>query len=1235
MKKATFILTFLFLANFNFAQEKKYPSLLWEIKKENAKPSYLYGTMHVSERIAFHLSDVFFEKLLSTDKVALESNPETWLDELQDSPDEMGMNPYGHYQFYRSFQRSPLQNEILKQSFLFNDFMLNGILYRTNDYFNDYQEDTYLDMFIYQVGKRTNREIVNLEEYKESKQLAEKAFLSNMRFDPPAWAKKMAKDKPFQVLMEDAYRDKNLDMIDSINRGMNSPEYNQFMLYERNANMVKRMDSIFQKGETLFIGIGAAHLPGQGGVIEMLREKGYQVEPVLGDYTEKGHKEKDRLDHAFQYESYSPQTTSDGQLTLSAPTKLYEFEFPGLSMASAPDLKNGAYINVIRLKNYDFLRKNNYTTTLSKIDSLLYEYIPGDILKKEKIQINGFDAFDISNRTKEGDSQRYWIISTPLEYLIIAMLGKAEFVENQSKNMLNSIKMRETGNQWKKVSPVHGGYSVQIPAHYSIIANDPFGSLMGNPEIIGYDKSDSSYYFVIEKPMNDISYLEETEFELKRIQYEFYKSLKIDSLNGKFIQNPPSYTSEAKLNEGKTIRLKTVVNGAHYYMLGTVGNEEKTKQFFNSFKVGEFNYYRAPRVYRDTILNYTVNTQMEPAGSQIDFEYYYRDNYNYNTNKNHFEGTNKSRTLTSESKQGIIVNYRKFPRYGYYETVDSLWTTIIRNNQIDFEFEPYRKKTYTDDKGYYVMDVFYRNPQSSQAIKTRYIASETGYHSIKTLVDSSYSGNDTYIERFFKDFTPADTLKGISIFEKKTNLFLEDIKSPEDSIRSSALQSVYLIKFTDEDFQTLVDLIENFNFKDEESLYKNALISKLGELDHPQTKTFLQNYYRKNSGDSNLQLAVLRAFIQKNDPENYKILAQLMDEDLPLPSNYNSLDGIFRSLADNPENTSKIIGELLKYRSIPEYQNHIIQLAATLLENGDVAPRKIRPYRKDILTLAKLELKRTTSSWMESKRSQTSYYYYGGISTDISLLKNYIALLQPFSHEKENHAFFRKVESLDIPDLLLFTLEQKIESDENPQNLIQKISKDKKSHWKLYKILKRNKQLSKFPNNISKQDIALAVMLDQNRQINEKEDSVEFLAVKNVAYKNKSYEIYFFKVKGKNRYSGVDMTQIGYAAFEMDKDKTFKISNKDKKEFPEEETVVSYEETDALTEELAEVVEVAAAGYYESADSDDTIFSHYGIEYIDEEYLEETYKNEIDRVLFHDKQRVSFGNDYYGGYMGY
>src|SRR5262245_32558206 len=80
------------------AQQKPvYKSLFWEISGNGLKKSsYLYGTMHVSDRVAFHLNDSFFIALKSVDVVALESNPETWMTEMYDvetafDPNSMGM----------------------------------------------------------------------------------------------------------------------------------------------------------------------------------------------------------------------------------------------------------------------------------------------------------------------------------------------------------------------------------------------------------------------------------------------------------------------------------------------------------------------------------------------------------------------------------------------------------------------------------------------------------------------------------------------------------------------------------------------------------------------------------------------------------------------------------------------------------------------------------------------------------------------------------------------------------------------------------------------------------------------------------------------------------------------------------------------------------------------------------------------------------------------------------------
>lgn len=54
------------------------------------------------------------------------------------------------------------------------------------------------------------------------------------------------------------------------------------LLYNRNRNWVEQFGSIASKGPTLFA-VGAGHLPGANGVLELLRKKGYTVTPLKNE----------------------------------------------------------------------------------------------------------------------------------------------------------------------------------------------------------------------------------------------------------------------------------------------------------------------------------------------------------------------------------------------------------------------------------------------------------------------------------------------------------------------------------------------------------------------------------------------------------------------------------------------------------------------------------------------------------------------------------------------------------------------------------------------------------------------------------------------------------------------------------------------------------------------------------------------------------------------------------------
>lgn len=57
------------------------------------------------------------------------------------------------------------------------------------------------------------------------------------------------------------------------------PEFNYNFLEVRNKNWIPVIEKSISSN-SIFIAVGAAHLPGESGVIQLLRSKGYSVEPV-------------------------------------------------------------------------------------------------------------------------------------------------------------------------------------------------------------------------------------------------------------------------------------------------------------------------------------------------------------------------------------------------------------------------------------------------------------------------------------------------------------------------------------------------------------------------------------------------------------------------------------------------------------------------------------------------------------------------------------------------------------------------------------------------------------------------------------------------------------------------------------------------------------------------------------------------------------------------------------------
>jgi uncharacterized protein YbaP (TraB family) len=81
--------------------------------------------------------------------------------------------------------------------------------------------------------------------------------------------------------MFDAYKKQDLKKLEDLmmesDAGMAG--FTDIMLYHRNQNWVKKLKALMME-KSLVIAVGAGHLPGEKGVISLLRKEGYKVTPV-------------------------------------------------------------------------------------------------------------------------------------------------------------------------------------------------------------------------------------------------------------------------------------------------------------------------------------------------------------------------------------------------------------------------------------------------------------------------------------------------------------------------------------------------------------------------------------------------------------------------------------------------------------------------------------------------------------------------------------------------------------------------------------------------------------------------------------------------------------------------------------------------------------------------------------------------------------------------------------------
>ena len=257
-------------------------SVLWKVEHVDLKePSYILGTLHIMCEEDFKIPEKVTHALNRVDALVLEvnlSDPK----EIQ-SMQELMSNPKKISEEISKEQYDELDKLVIEVTGLplstfdayglsvLNAIMVSKMLPCT--------ELKYFEMELISLAKKSQKPILSLEKASQQIEIMKEAYPAPFAFK--------------QIMLFESYKKDFNDAISAYNNeeistavGLITKEVymnenaTNLMQVKRNEDWVEKMPAMMQERSNLFA-FGVAHLTNDYGIIQLLRQKGYSVTPVI------------------------------------------------------------------------------------------------------------------------------------------------------------------------------------------------------------------------------------------------------------------------------------------------------------------------------------------------------------------------------------------------------------------------------------------------------------------------------------------------------------------------------------------------------------------------------------------------------------------------------------------------------------------------------------------------------------------------------------------------------------------------------------------------------------------------------------------------------------------------------------------------------------------------------------------------------------------------------------------
>ena len=273
-------------SNIKLPINKDNNTLLWEISGKDLKqPSYLFGTFHILCK-----DDIQFSANLQT---ALKASNQVYFEMDLDDP----KNTLGGM-FFMNMKDKTLADlytveELQKVTKFYKDSLKMNL-----SYFNKMKPmmlaallyprmmpckmPSGVEIELMTIAKKEKKEILGFETIEFQSSIFDSIPYGVQAKDLLKNIDSMNKYKVYFNKMVQTYKNQQTDSLVAIvnDKTFSDGENNDALLKNRNLNWVKQLNTILPK-TNMFMAVGAAHLFGKDGLIDLLRKNGYTIKPIV------------------------------------------------------------------------------------------------------------------------------------------------------------------------------------------------------------------------------------------------------------------------------------------------------------------------------------------------------------------------------------------------------------------------------------------------------------------------------------------------------------------------------------------------------------------------------------------------------------------------------------------------------------------------------------------------------------------------------------------------------------------------------------------------------------------------------------------------------------------------------------------------------------------------------------------------------------------------------------------